>query len=221
MTHGLLDGLVVVCQGFVGVGFHAFACYRCYLQSVAGTRNLAEEFKKYGLPGWTVWLVVLAEFSLGWVFTFGIVVDVVVVPTSFVISAMMMIAVMMRCKAQEEMHKAVPATVFGLLSVFVLITQSTRFGPAVLRLLSGQVFRPVADDVNHSALGLGLLCTQHGRANVVIFVLIGDVLLCLVTLYEYVLATKQDADYDALDDHQRRSTPLSTRRSSHVLEAVV
>jgi len=218
MTKTLQDGLVIISQGFVGIGFHAFACYRCYLQREGGTRNLAEEFKRYGLPAWTVWLVVLAEFGLGWVFVAGIVVDVVVVPTSFVLTFMMLAAVVMRFQAMEDAHKAMPAFVFGLLSAFVLITQAKRFCPAVIRLLSGELLRPVADFDNKS--DLGFLCTRDGRLRAILFVVCIDVLLSAVTIYEYRLAVKEVSAYQAIDDETPRSL-VQSRRSVGFMEALV
>merc|ERR1712125_101 len=123
----------------------------------------------------------------------------------------------MRCKAQEEMHKAVPATVFGILSAFVLITQAPRFWPAVLRFFSGEILRPMPVD-NESVLAF--LCSWDGRFCVMVSILCCDVLLTAVTIYEYRLASNQDKAYHALDDQKRSSTVLK-RRSSRVLEAVV
>lgn len=177
-------------QALIGVGLFAIAAYRCYLQQT-GLRDLKKEFASYGLPGWCVHVVCLIEFSLAGIFTAGIALDILVLPTNVMLLAMMVVAIACRIKAREPWYKAVPALSFALVAAFdlgvCLFSEATCIGPEA-----------------------GEEDSSHSKSILIALSVVADVIVVVVTFYEYALQEYyiRRMGYEETSDEPSRTNSL-------------
>lgn len=182
------SGLAILGQGFLGWSLFTIACYRCHLQT-SGERDLAAEFKAYGLPAWTVVLISIVEFGVAVLFTAGMWVDKVVLPTAGPFAAMMIVAVACRVKARERLYKAVPAAVCGFISGYVLVSNDTAWR-------AWDWLFPFLDQIAPSGLVndnmMGFLATYDGRLWLTVLVGVADLIGGAIIMWEYLASRRHD-----------------------------
>ncbi len=89
-----------------------------------GARNLAEEFRRYGLPDWMRQLVGAAKLSLAVLLILGIWYPILAVAAAIGIAILMAGAVGAHLKIGDPLRKALPSFTLLVLSVLVAYAHS-------------------------------------------------------------------------------------------------
>jgi len=82
--------------------------------------NMKEEFRAYGLPGWSMYPVGAAKLTLAAMLVVGIWAPGLVVPAALGMAALMVAAVALHLKINDPFRKAIPAFTMLVLSLLVV-----------------------------------------------------------------------------------------------------
>lgn len=82
--------------------------------------NMKEEFATYGLPGWSVSVIGFLKVLLAVLLIIGIWVNMLVVPSAIGMAVLMLGAIAMHIKVNDEFKKSLPALGMLLLSGIVV-----------------------------------------------------------------------------------------------------
>ena len=82
--------------------------------------SLRSEFTAYGLPEWMFYTVGILKLFAAFALLLGIFVPVLVKPGAFVMSVLMLGAILMHAKVDDPISKVLPATVVFAMSAFLL-----------------------------------------------------------------------------------------------------
>jgi hypothetical protein len=81
--------------------------------------SMKEEFKVYGLPGWTVNVVGFLKLALAILLVAGIWVPVVTMPSAAVMAALMIGAIAMHIKVKDPLIRSLPALLMLIMSLVI------------------------------------------------------------------------------------------------------
>ncbi len=90
-----------------------------------GAANLAEEFRRYGLPDWARVAIGTTKVALAILLLIGLVVTPVTLPAAALMSVLMAGAIVAHLKVRDPLTKAAPAAIMLLLSLVVVATHAT------------------------------------------------------------------------------------------------
>jgi uncharacterized membrane protein YphA (DoxX/SURF4 family) len=84
-------------------------------------KSMKEEFKVYGLPGWTMTVVGFLKLFFALLLIVGIWYPLVVRPAAFGIAILMLGAILMHIKVKDPLKRSLPAFTMLLLSLIVAL----------------------------------------------------------------------------------------------------
>lgn len=116
--------LKIVAQVVVGLGLINVWLFRFNkLTAFRGgdAKSMKEEFMVYGLPSVLLYLVGSFKLIAAVLLIIGIGVPTVVAPSAWVVSALMIVAVLMHLKVHDPMVKSLPAISVLALSLFICL----------------------------------------------------------------------------------------------------
>jgi hypothetical protein len=82
-------------------------------------RSMTEEFAHYGLPGWSVYWIGFLKISAALGLLGGLIIHSLVLPSAFLLAALMVGALAMHIKVQDPAKKSLPA--LSMLVICLLI----------------------------------------------------------------------------------------------------
>ena len=104
-----------------------------------GARNLREEFAKYGLPDWSMWIVGTLKLGSATLLLLGLRYPAVTRPAALSMAGLMAGAASMHLKVKDPLHRSLPALTMLALSLCV-----AKFGGSYQRLIrASEVRRPM------------------------------------------------------------------------------
>jgi hypothetical protein len=117
-----MDTAVLIIQVIIALGifnvwllrFNKATSYRG-----GGANNMKEEFKVYGLPGWSVNVVGFLKLAFAILLILGIWFPVVVLPAAIGMATLMIGAIAMHIKVKDPMIRSLPAFMMLVMSVIV------------------------------------------------------------------------------------------------------
>lgn len=86
--------------------------------------SMTEEFRVYGLPDWSLPVVMVLKLGLATALLLGIWQPPLVLPAAAGMAILMLGAVSMHCKARDPIRKATPAATLLLLCLIIIGLQS-------------------------------------------------------------------------------------------------
>ncbi len=116
--------MIQVIQAIVALGLLNVWLLRANMEtSYRGgeSKNLKEEFAEYGLPSWSYYLIGFLKITSGLALLVGFWVTNIVAPASLVVVFLMLGAVTMHFKIDDELTKMMPATIMLILSTILLL----------------------------------------------------------------------------------------------------
>ena len=81
--------------------------------------TMKDEFISYGLPDYFVWLIGFSKVTLATLLLIGIYINSLVFPASIGMAILMVGAIEMHIKVNDDIIKSLPATIFLILSLSV------------------------------------------------------------------------------------------------------
>ena len=81
--------------------------------------TMKDEFISYGLPDYFVWLIGFSKVTLATLLLIGIYINSLVFPASVGMAILMIGAIAMHIKVNDDIIKSLPATIFLILSLSV------------------------------------------------------------------------------------------------------
>ena len=81
--------------------------------------TMKDEFISYGLPDYFVWLIGFSKVTLATLLLIGIYINSLVFPASIGMAILMVGAIAMHIKVNDDIIKSLPATIFLILSLSV------------------------------------------------------------------------------------------------------
>jgi len=84
-------------------------------------KNIREEFRAYGLPGFAVYGIGFLKVSLATLIIIGIWVPVLTQPAAIILAILMLGAVSMHVKVKDPLRKSLPALIMFLLVAIVAL----------------------------------------------------------------------------------------------------
>ena len=85
--------------------------------------NMKDEFKAYGLPEWSIYIVGTLKVLLSLGLLISIYYNQLEIPSAFGIAFLMLVAILMHIKIGDPIKKSLPAFIFLLLSLIVALIQ--------------------------------------------------------------------------------------------------
>jgi hypothetical protein len=119
-----METLAIVLQVVVGLGIYNVWLVRSKLATAyrgKGARNLKEEFKAYGLPGWFMYVAGAIKLLAATALIVGVWVPMLVVPGAFALVVMMTGAVTMHVKVKDSLKQTLPALFMLAASVLIVL----------------------------------------------------------------------------------------------------
>lgn len=90
----------------------------------SNSSSLKNEFAAYGLPLWSFYVIGCIKISSALLLLLGLWIPVLVFPSAFVVSLMMLGAVCMHLKVKDPLKKFLPALTMLFLSICIMIAVS-------------------------------------------------------------------------------------------------
>lgn len=91
------------------------------------SNSLKNEFKAYGLPSWSFYVVGFFKISAALLLLLGLWIPVLVFPSAFVVSMLMVGAVSMHIKVKDPLKKMLPASIMLFCSIVICIGSLNHF----------------------------------------------------------------------------------------------
>ena len=82
-------------------------------------QSMKDEFDSYGLPDYFVWVIGFSKVTLATLLLIGIYINSLVFPASVGMAILMVGAIAMHVKVNDDIIKSLPATIFLILSLSV------------------------------------------------------------------------------------------------------
>ena len=117
--------MIQIIQAIVGLGLLNVWLLRANTETAyrgGESKNLKEEFTAYGLPAWSYYLIGFLKVTSALALIVGFWVTNIIAPASLVILFLMLGAVSMHFKIDDELIKMMPATIMLILSTILVIS---------------------------------------------------------------------------------------------------
>ncbi len=87
----------------------------------AGAKNIKDEFKAYGLPLWSVYLVGSVKIAVAMALLLGLIYPSIVPYVGYILLVLMLSAIFFHVKISDPLYRAIPSLIMLFLALLLVI----------------------------------------------------------------------------------------------------